>query len=112
MDIELIHPNPQDSRHISKKAQVDTGADGSIIPRSVRDRWQLNQVGLVSVLDCHNRLTYDPTYDVRIAVNGLVNKIVEVTLIDSDEILLGRDIMNELKMCADGKTKSLTLEDP
>jgi predicted aspartyl protease len=112
VDVELVHPNAKDKRRVTKKAQIDTGADGSVIPATLRDDWDLNKADDVITVDCHNRRTSEPTYNIRIVVNGLVSKIVEVTLVDGEDVLLGRDILNELKMCANGKTLSFTLEDP
>jgi len=112
MNVELVHPNPQDKRRVTQKALIDTGADGSVIPARIRDEWGLIKAGDVISVDCHNIETPEPTYNVRIVVNELVSKIVEVTLVNGELILLGRDILNELKMCADGKAQSFSLEDP
>ena len=112
LDVEITHPNPKDKRHVTKKALIDTGADGSVIPENIRDKWELHQTGEVTTVDFRREETLEPTYDVRIAINGLVSKIVEVTVANREHVLLGRDILNELKMCADGKGQSFTLEDP
>jgi clan AA aspartic protease len=110
LDIELIHPNPEDNRRVTKRALIDTGADGSVIPERIRDEWNLNKADDITTVDAHNQRRNEPSYFVRISVRGLVSKIVEVTLVDADEILLGRDILNELRMHADGKGQSFALQ--
>ena len=112
VDVELVHPNPQYKRRVTMKALIDTGADGSVIPAKVRDEWKLIKADDVITIDCHNRQTKEPTYNIRIVVNGVISKIVEVTLVNGEEVLLGRDVLNELRICADGKAQSFTLEDP
>lgn len=112
MEIELVHPNPQDNRRLRKKAQIDTGADASVIPARIREEWNLIKADDVTTLDSHNVSKEESSFYVRIEVDDLISKIIEVTLIDSEDILLGRDVLNELKICADGKAQSFTLEDP
>jgi predicted aspartyl protease len=112
LEVEILHPNPQDRRTVRKKALIDTGADGSVIPAELRDEWNLNKTGEVTTVDFRNEERNEPTYDVRIVIKGLISKIVEVTVENQDDLLLGRDILNELKMCANGKSLLFTLEDP
>lgn len=112
IDVMLVHPNPKDKRCVTKKALIDTGADDSVVPAEIRDEWELIKADDVTTIDCHNKKTTEPSYNIRIVVNGFVSKIVEATLVDGEEVLLGRDILNELRMCANGKAQSFTLEKP
>lgn len=110
MEVEILHPNPQDKRIIRKKALIDTGADISAIPAELRNEWDLNKTGEVTVAGFGNEPSKCPTYDVRIIINGFFNKIIAV--VTNQELLLGRDILNALKLCANGKSQLFTLEDP
>jgi predicted aspartyl protease len=112
VEAKLVHPNPRDKRYVTKMALIDTGADGSTIPARIKDEWNLIKADDVKTIDCHFNETTEPSYDVRIVVNGFVSKIVDVTLVDEDEVILGRDILNEMKMCANGKALLFTLEKP
>ena len=110
IEVEILHPNPQDKRTIRKKALVDTGADISAIPAELRDEWNLNKTGEVTVAGFGSEPSQRPTYDVRIMINGIFNKIIAV--VTNQEFLLGRDILNALKLCANGKSQLFTLKDP
>lgn len=112
LDVEVVHPDPRDKRRVTKKAKIDTGADGSVIPVKIRDEWELYKTGEVTTINFQREERVEPTYDVRIVINRLVNKIVEVTVANREDLLLGRDILNDLKMCANGKFQFFALEDP
>ena len=112
LDVEIVHPNPEDQRSVKIKAKVDTGADGCVIPVKLKDEWNLNKTGEDIYLDYTGEERKEPIYDVRIVINGLINKIVGGTVGNRKNLLLGRDILNDLLMYADGKSQFFTLEDP
>lgn len=112
LDVKVVHPDPQDKRCTKRKAKIDTGADISVIPVNIRDDWKLYKTGEITICDFKREVKMEPTYNVRIIINKLVSKIVEVTVSNREDLLLGRDILNDLKMCANGKSRLFTLEDP
>lgn len=93
-------------------AVLDTGADASIVPQEY-----LKKVGAVIVDEANLRSYWGDSqrvyiYQVDLRVNGQLIPDVEVV---SDErgqdILLGRDVLNQLCLLLDGPTESLEVLD-
>jgi predicted aspartyl protease len=108
--VDVVHPDPNDGRRVTKEALIDTGADACVIPRTIRNDWNLTKADDATFLDWLNRPTTEPTYNVRIEIPGLFSDILEVTVVDGDEILLGRDALNEIRLVADGKGQWFALQ--
>jgi predicted aspartyl protease len=112
LEAEIVHPNPEDKRRIKIEAKVDTGADGCVIPAKLKDEWNLNKTGEDTYLDYTGNGRKEPIYDIRVIIEGLISKIVGATVGNRTTLLLGRDILNDLILHADGKVQFFTLEDP
>lgn len=92
-------------------AQLDTGADRTVIPGSVVDLLQLNQLRVISVAGLGGRLSTAPTYLVQAALREMPPVVLEV-LADPGEpyVLLGRDLLNQYRVVLDGPRLTLELE--
>lgn len=105
----LIGPPDASRPPLSVSAQLDTGADRTVIPTSVAHQLglvpgghlQFGVVGAVITL---------PVYFVSLGIPGVMDFIIDVAG-DDDEpcILLGRDVLNALHAHLDGPGRMLTL---
>jgi hypothetical protein len=84
-------------------AQVDIGADISVIPLNLVDGLQLVQLDRVAIESFGGHVTLVPTYLVRLTVHSFEPVIVRV-LAERDEpfLLLGRDVLNRYRTLLDG----------
>jgi hypothetical protein len=87
-------------------ALIDSGADGSAIPRSLIDSLHLHQVDeiLVGAYDDEEKdLVLQPVYSVHLTIPTLKPTLVEVIPKDSqDYAIIGRDIINQWLLTLDG----------
>ena len=91
---------------------IDTGADGTCIPtrfirvlKIIPSRWR-------TVVDFEGKETRKLAYRVTFKVEKWVFKLIEVVTTDTEEILIGRDILNQLKLELNGKNEIFEISDP
>jgi hypothetical protein len=97
-----------ESREVTIPAKLDTAADVSAVPSFLVHDLQLDEVGDFEVEGYDNKLANIPAYGVSMALNGQSLGRLEVISIPSDYVLLGRDVLNQLRLLLDGP--SLFLE--
>lgn len=108
LNIELRLPNnPDESRMISITGQLDTGADGTLIPINMIEELGLCQVDeiLVGGYDTDkNDMELRPIFSAHITINPLSSFIAQVIpQYSTDEYaLIGRDIINKMLITLDG----------
>jgi len=109
MDSEV--QNPSSSTSVKRRAKLDTGADISVIPEDLVGSLELVPAATVSThaFDCSS--DEHRTYFVNILLNGMRFEYVEVVAAGR-EVLVGRDILNQLKILLDGKSQSFDVQDP
>ena len=92
----------EDSESISVQAKLDTGADLTAIPITLIDRLHLVPAGEIEVEGFDGRHTTIQAYDINLQVDQL--KIVGLLVIGlvEDYALLGRDVLNRLRLLLDG----------
>jgi predicted aspartyl protease len=94
------------------KAKIDTGADISVIP----DKW-VEELSLVPARVLPT-LGYDrirkerPTYFVNISFDKFKFDFIEVISSDRENVLIGRDILNNLNISLNGKKLEFGITDP
>ena len=84
-------------------AQLDTGADVSVIPNRLVDQLQLVQLDQAPIAGFGGQVRLVPTYLVGLALRPFESVAVRV-IADRDEpfVLLGRDVMNRYHVELDG----------
>jgi hypothetical protein len=85
-------------------AQLDSGADMSVIPANLVERLQLVQLDQAPVAGFGGHVTLAPTYLVGLAVRPF-DAVVARVIADRDEpfVLLGRDVLNRHHVELDGQ---------
>jgi len=100
--------------HVAERgrAKIDSGADISVIPQAWTSRLRLLPSGLFEVASFDGRTIETPTYYVNISMNGFRFELVKVISSRRTNALLGRDILNRLKVTLDGKSLKAEISDP
>jgi clan AA aspartic protease len=103
---------PLSDRSLEIQAKLDTGADMTILPQDAIDELGLIPSSYVYVQSFDGRRVLRYTYLVNISFQNFEYKMVEVIGIKRRDALLGRDILNRLKIILDGKNLEFTILDP
>ncbi len=92
-------------------AQLDTGADITVVPAEIVERLQLVQLDQVAVGGFGGHVMLAATYLVRLSLHSF-DAITIPVLADRDEnaILLGRDALNRYRLLLDGPRGILEIQ--
>lgn len=109
-DIEISNPV---TRHAERgRAKIDSGADITVIPVALVARLRLLPAGFSEVASFDGTVIEVPAYYVNIAINGFTFEYVRVLSSNRVNALIGRDILNQLKITLNGKTLTIQIQDP
>jgi predicted aspartyl protease len=111
LKIKVSRPISMFSEEINGK--IDTGADKTIIPDTLAEKLGLNParpVRLRGFRDVAARKT--PAFYANISIAGFNLEYMEVASVQRENVLIGRDILNELKILLDGKNLNFEISDP
>jgi len=102
--IEIIIANPFDDQATDPlPAKVDTGADMTVIPRRLAAKLGLTPFSRVLVQGFRGQPEVMRTYPADVNVNDYIVEFVELILNETEnELLLGRDVLNELVLVLNG----------
>lgn len=102
MDVILLAPDAE-QRTVSLPAFVDSGADGTIVPVRHRKGIDAPKVGITFIRSQWHERHRMVTYQIDIQIDTLTVRNIEVVGdAISDEIVLGRDVLNRLRVLLDG----------
>lgn len=105
--VQVEHPqHPRRTAQLS--AKVDTGADISVIPLRIAQSLDLESAGRVQAMGFERQEQTYPVYLARLIIPSGQRGLVHVLAGSSDETILGRDVLNHLRLLLDGP--ALTLE--
>lgn len=110
--LDITISNPMKLKSSPMRALVDTGADTTEIPVTLQNRLDLKPHGEAIIRYGNNEPIKKSTYVVNMSFNGFNFEFIEVTTAVRNFILIGRDVLNKLKMCCNGKNQIFTFEDP
>lgn len=98
---------------ISKEAKgkLDSGADKSVIPETWIDEMKLLPAGEEQFSGYNGRPEMKRKYFVHINLNGYTF-FLDVISSHRTNVLLGRDILNQLKLVLNGKNENFEISDP
>jgi predicted aspartyl protease len=92
-------------------AQLDTGADQTVVPKQAADDLRLDQVGQISIVGFGDRPTDYFTVLVRLAVRQLPALVLEALAGPPGTcVLLGRDVLNQYRIVLDGPQLALEID--
>lgn len=110
--IDITISNPVKLKSSPIRALIDTGADKTEIPVTIQNRLDLKPHGEATVTYGNNVPIKKSTYFANVSFNGFNFEFIEVITAVRNFALLGRDVLNKLKVYCDGKNQIFTLEDP
>ena len=92
-------------------AQVDTGADFTVIPLTVIESLGLEPLGEVPIFGVGGHLAVIASYLVQIRIHDLpATEIKALASPDEPYVLLGRDVLNNHRIVFDGPNRVLDIE--
>lgn len=105
----LVHHPTGNGVSVSIDAQLDSGADRSVIPAWVAQRLGLELIGQLSFGVVGETVVLS-IYEAGLNTPTLMEFVLEVAASESEEaVLLGRDVLNALHAHLDGPGRMLTL---
>lgn len=108
VQVDIANPYKNRSRKI--KGKIDTAADISAIPNKLVSKLGLEWAGSVEARGFNqNHSMKVKTYRANILFENRKFELVEVISSASPYILIGRDILNQLKILLDGKNSQFEI---
>jgi hypothetical protein len=102
--------NPADGRALDNvPAQLDHGADRSVLPSNLVHDLGLAQMGIAEIGGLGGNLHELPTYIVLIGIHDLPPRACRVLSCTEPWVLLGRDILNDYRILLDGPQRTLEI---
>jgi predicted aspartyl protease len=90
------------SEPVAVPAKIDTGADLTVIPVRLVEQLQLMPAGEIEVESYDGRRATLRAYDVNLHIDQLSLPGLLVIAFSEDYVLLGRDVLNRLRVLLDG----------
>lgn len=111
LEVTVSNPHKPEVGRIPKDAKIDSGADMTAIPEDF-----VNALGLLPVREIPTKgykkgEQKHHTYFVCVTFDGY-SFYTEVMAIERTNVLIGRDILNQLKLILDGKNLNFDILDP
>lgn len=97
-----ITPSGRRCKPIRRRAKLDTGASLTVIPENLPGRWRIDSVGMATLRAYNGQKSMRPVHVVDIIIGSKHFQDVRVTVAPRRNILLGRDILNQLRITLDG----------
>lgn len=92
-------------------AQLDSGADISVLPWSVVESLGLAQLDQLSIMGFGGHVTLVPVFLVGLGIRQLDPFVIRVLGIrDEPYLLLGRDVLNRYRLLLDGPGQTLQID--
>ena len=107
IDVTLTNPRDPTNSFDLKEAMIDTGAGATCIPKSVVERLELIPIDVATVRDYQGNAEQKPVYHITISF-GPFNFTIRAVETNGD-ILIGRNILNQLTSVLIGPTKRLEM---
>jgi len=109
--LKVKFTKPFSNRSLDLQAKLDTGADMTVIPQHVIGKLKLIPVSRISVSSFDGREVWRYTYFVNLSFRNFEYRMVEVINAKRRDALLGRDVLNRMKIVLNGKKLSFSLLD-
>ena len=100
---------PEGGTAVEVVALCDTGADITVVPADVIATLGLAEVDEIQVEPYEGEPVTKSVYAAVVQLPGLGSQIARVIPVDSQEAILGRDLLNSLRLELDGPSQILRL---
>lgn len=91
-------------------AQLDTAADRTLVPETVVQTLSLAQIGSLAIGGVGGTTQTMPSYEVLLGVHDLPLQVIKVVAsTDEKWVILGRDVLNALRLLLDGPQLALEI---
>lgn len=111
LEVTVSNPHKPEVEGIPKEAKIDSGADMTAIPEDFVDRLGILPAGETSMKGYKGGEQTHRTYYVDVSFNGY-SFYVQVVAVKRKNVLIGRNILNQLKLILDGKNLNFDILDP
>lgn len=113
LDVTVSNPHNPTVGTIEEKALIDSGAFKTVIPEECVCRLRLLPVRPFSPkgYKIQKKKQEHYSYIVKISFKGLTF-VIEAIAVNRKNVLVGRDILNDLKLILDGKNLNFEITDP
>jgi len=101
LSVYLIHPRRPDAT-LTLSAQLDTGADITVVPQIAVDRLGLSRVGDALIAGYDDASTLLPLYYFDLNIDDELIRAVKAVAYRGDLVILGRDVLNHFRALLDG----------
>ena len=101
LDVTVTNPFVTGRPNVGGRGKLDSGADMSVIPNSWATRIGLLPLRLQRAVGYDGKEEKKPVCIVEIAFNGHCFQL-EVIMSQRDSVLIGRDILNKMRVALDG----------
>ncbi|MBM3240992.1 hypothetical protein FJZ31_32315 [Candidatus Poribacteria bacterium] len=105
-----IYPRGKKLLLLPKRAKIDSGASVTVIPVSLAEEWKLQFAGSIKVRGYDGQQSIRPAYWVDIIIGSRLFERVKVTVSERINILLGRDVLNQLDIRLNGPSLQVEVE--
>jgi predicted aspartyl protease len=102
LDVTIVNPFIKGQPRINGRGVVDSGAFKSVIPQTWASQIELLPITEIVTIGYDGKEQKQPASIANIVINGHVFEYAEVLLIKRYTALIGRDILNQLKLTLDG----------
>ena len=93
-------------------ATVDTGADGTFVPVKLLERIQAPVGKVRRARSLWGEWQSFPTFLVDVRLGDVTFPGIEVVGYDGDELVLGRDVLNKMRLLLDGPAQTTEILEP
>jgi predicted aspartyl protease len=90
------------SPSVTVNAFVDSGADITAIPSTLTRQFELRRADTAMLRGFDGRVTGSPVFSVAMAIADGEHKFIRAVAWEESYALLGRDLLNQLKLTLDG----------
>ncbi len=111
LEIQVENPFQKELRRTAS-AVLDIGSDITAIPQFLLRALKLKDSSKVSMTGIDGMTLQHNAYLVNLTVEGFPFERLEVIDWRGDEVLLGRDVLNEFEITLDGKNRQFEMRDP
>ena len=110
LDVQIS--NPISGMPIPERGKIDTAADLTRVPERLKNKLEpLKKISEIQIIYGNDHVEQHPTYLTKIHINSF-KLDAEVYFRPSNYILIGLNVLNQLRLFADGKNQVFTVEDP
>ncbi|MFQ6040690.1 MAG: retropepsin-like aspartic protease [Candidatus Poribacteria bacterium] len=105
-----IAPAGRRRKPTRRRAKLDSGASLTVIPETLRKRWNIPPFRGVTVRAYNGQRIVRPIYLADIIIGSRQFQNIEVTIAPRRNILLGRNVMNKLRITLDGTQEVVEIQ--